>query len=61
MKRSGELPKDFNMVQCLFGEHLLRLHPDKKVAVVESEKTAVICSALMPEYVWVVFQTVCLG
>ena len=53
MKRSGELPKDFNMVQCLFGEHLLRLHTDKKVAVVESEKTAVICSALMPEYVWV--------
>lgn len=53
MKKSGELPKDFNMVQCLFGEHLLRLHPDKKVAVVESEKTAVICSALIPEYVWV--------
>lgn len=53
MKKSGELPKDFNMVQCLFGEHLLRLHPDKTVAVVESEKTAVICSALMPEYVWV--------
>ena len=53
MKKSGELPKDFNMVQCLFGEHLLRLHPDKEVAVVESEKTAVICSALIPEYVWV--------
>ena len=53
MKKSGELPQDFNMVQCLFGEHLLRLHPDKTVAVVESEKTAVICSALIPEYVWV--------
>ena len=53
MKRTGELPQDFNMVQCLFGEHLLGLHPDKPVSVVESEKTAIICSALIPESIWV--------
>ena len=38
MKRQGLLPEDFNLVQCLFGEHLLRMYPDKVVALVESEK-----------------------
>lgn len=38
--------------QCLFGQHLLRLYPEKTVAVVESEKTAIICSAVYPKYVW---------
>ncbi len=53
MKRSGALPEDWELTQCLFGEHLLSRHPDKPVALVESEKTAVICSAMMPEYVWI--------
>lgn len=44
---------DFNLVQCFFGEHLLKLSPTKKVAVVESEKTAIIASYYMPEYVWI--------
>lgn len=52
MKRSGSLPEDWELTQCLFGEHLLGRYPDKPVALVESEKTAVICSAMMPEYVW---------
>ena len=52
MKRSGALPEDWELTQCLFGEHLLVEYPDKPVALVESEKTAVICSAMMPEYVW---------
>ena len=52
MKRSGALPEDWELTQCLFGEHLLMKYPDKPVALVESEKTAVICSAMMPEYVW---------
>lgn len=38
--------------QCLFGEHLLKSNPNKPVALVESEKTAVIMSRLIPEYVW---------
>lgn len=52
MKRSGALPEDWELTQCLFGEHLLGRYPDKPVALVESEKTAVICSAMMPEYIW---------
>lgn len=36
--------------QCFFGEHLLT--DGCKVAVVESEKTALLMSELLPEYVW---------
>ena len=32
---------------------LLSKYPDKPVALVEAEKTAIICSALMPQCVWV--------
>ncbi len=52
LKKSGELPSSWNVTQCLFGEHLLEKYPNKKVALVEAEKTAVICSAFMPEYIW---------
>ena len=38
--------------QCLFGEHLLRLYPEKIIALVESEKNALIGSAVFPEYNW---------
>lgn len=38
--------------QCLFGEHLLPTRPDAPVAVVESEKTALLMSQIRPEYVW---------
>ena len=52
MKRTGMLPQDWEVTQCLFGEHLLRLNPGKPVALVESEKTAVICAGLMPQFLW---------
>lgn len=39
--------------QCLFGLHLLAdAHPDKPVAIVESEKSALIMSMAKPEYLW---------
>lgn len=38
--------------QCLFGEHLLAANPKKPVALVESEKTAVVMSRFFSEYVW---------
>lgn len=44
--------QDFNLRQCLFGEHLLKVYPDKPVCLVESEKTALICSMIFPNYNW---------
>ena len=54
MKKNGLLPEDWELTQCLFGEHLLRAEENKSkiVALVESEKTALICSAVYPDYVW---------
>lgn len=52
MKRKGLLPEDFNLSQCLFGEHLLKMYPTKVVALVESEKTALVGSGVYPEYIW---------
>jgi len=42
----------YSLSQCLFGEHLLKEVPDYPVAIVESEKTAVIAQAKMPAYIW---------
>lgn len=42
---------DYNLSQCMFGEHLLRDNR-KTVAIVESEKTAIIGSVYMPDYIW---------
>lgn len=52
LKKSGELPDSWELSQCLFGEHLLLRRPEATVCLVESEKTAIICSGVMPEYVW---------
>lgn len=43
---------DFNLQQCLFGEHLLSERPGDPVALVESEKSAIIASWYLPQYVW---------
>lgn len=43
---------DYNLKQCLFGEHLLRKYPDHGVAVVESEKTAIIASMWYPDSIF---------
>ena len=42
---------DFNLSQCLFGEHLIN-NNTKTICIVESEKTAIICSILIPDYIW---------
>lgn len=55
LKRDGKMSSDMELTghQCLFGEHLLPLRPDAVVGVVEAEKTALIASIVMPDYVWV--------
>jgi len=42
----------FNLKQCLFGEHLL-IDKTKPVAVVESEKTAIIASVFIKDIIFV--------
>jgi hypothetical protein len=42
---------DFVLVQCLFGEHLLR-DAAKIIAIVESEKTAIVASVYLPQFIW---------
>lgn len=40
-----------NLQQCFYGEHLLR-ESNKAVAIVESEKTAIIASVYLPNFIW---------
>lgn len=45
---------DFHLQQCFFGEHLLSGEPGKAVAIVESEKTAIVASVYFARmnYLW---------
>lgn len=57
LKKKGELPSTWKSDYCLFGLHLLGLRHDddalrydddnRIIAIVESEKTAIICSELL--------------
>lgn len=44
--------KNYNLLQCFFGEHLLLNEPVKPIAIVESEKTAIIASVYLPDFIW---------
>ncbi|WP_300441353.1 DUF6371 domain-containing protein [Christiangramia sp.] len=44
--------KDFNLNQCLFGLHQVIEDKTKPIAIVESEKTAIIMSLVMPGFLW---------
>jgi hypothetical protein len=43
---------NYNLRQCFFGEHLLRKDTCEPVAIVESEKTAVIAMGYFPQFIW---------
>jgi hypothetical protein len=52
LQQQGTL-QEFNLRQCLFGEHQLAAQPKTKpVAIVEAEKTAIIATAYLPDFVW---------
>jgi hypothetical protein len=51
MIKAGELPDSFRLAQCFFGEHLLR-NSRLPIAIIESEKSAVIASIFIPQYTW---------
>ena len=42
----------FNLCQCLFGLHRVNEDYQKTIAIVESEKTAIIMSIVLPHYIW---------
>ena len=45
-----ESEEDYNLVQCFFGEQHIKAN--KPIAIVESEKTAIIMSIKNPAYIW---------
>ena len=44
--------ENFNLEQCYFGEHLLNEDKNKPIAICESEKTAIISSVYLSEFIW---------
>lgn len=54
LKKQGVVNTGWTLCQCLFGEHLLAEPAGKRkvVAVVESEKTAVVCAVQYPDCIW---------
>ena len=52
MLQRGQLPEDWCLTQCLYGEHLLSERPDAVVGIVEAYKTAHIGAILYPDMVW---------
>lgn len=44
--------KDFTINQCLFGLHNITEDYSKTIAIVESEKTAIIMSIISPDFYW---------
>lgn len=52
LKKQGKLSQDFNLAQCFFGEHLIKKYPEKTIAIVEAEKTAVIANIIYPQFIW---------
>jgi hypothetical protein len=43
---------DFILCQCLFGLHRINEDYQKTIAIVESEKTAIVMSIFLPDFIW---------
>jgi hypothetical protein len=51
--RSALKENDFNLCQCLFGLHRINEDYQKTIAIVESEKTAIVMSIFLPDFIWI--------
>jgi len=49
---------NYHLMQCLFGLHLLKGNA-KPIAIVESEKTAIISSVYLPQFIWLAAGSLC--
>ncbi len=54
LSRCGKLQADYVIKKTLFGEHLLRYpaYAENVIGIVESEKSAVVCSLCFPNVLW---------
>ena len=54
LKQAHQLPNEWKGKRCLFGLHQLAEGGERPVAIVESEKTAIICSELLASegFIW---------
>ena len=43
---------NYSLKQCFYGEHLIKTST-RPIAIVESEKTAIIASVFLPEFTWI--------
>jgi hypothetical protein len=61
LSKRGELSVGYTIRQSLFGEHLLNLpaNTDKYIGIVESEKSAIICSICIPDVLWMATGSKC--
>ncbi|MEQ3501154.1 DUF6371 domain-containing protein [Tenacibaculum sp. SSH1-16] len=44
--------KNYNLKQCLFGLHLINQNKNLPIGIVESEKTAIIASVYIDQFIW---------
>ena len=51
--------KDYELQQCFFGLHLLNNYNGTTIAIVESEKTAIMMSMFYPKYLWLATGSKC--
>lgn len=52
LHKKNLVQSEFNLKQCFFGEHILKYETNEPIAIVESEKTAMVCYLFHPDYIW---------
>ena len=51
-RKELQLPDNWQLTQCLYGEDLIKFASDKPIAIVESYKSAHIGAAFLGDYLW---------